>query len=213
MTYKIGYVRVSRENQDPAPQIKMMKDMEIPDEEIFVDHGISGATEPQARPIYASLLKRLADKTKPKVDIIIFSEFSRLGRTSKDSVYELMRLEKQGFAIHSLSPAESIINNIAPEFQLVILAAIGLGADIERKHIRERTKYGLDYVKSHGSKSGRPIGRPQIKIKWDKIEETMDKYKVSENVARKIMGYSAATFYLAKKKLKEPQPTNDQDKK
>ena len=200
MTYKIGYVRVSRENQDPAPQIKMMKNMAIPENEIFVDHGFSGATEPAARPTYASMMKRLADTTKPKVNVIVFSEFSRLSRNSKESVYELMRLEKLGFAIQSLSPAESIINNVDPTFQLVILAAIGIGSDLERQHIKERTKYGLALVKERGSKSGRPCGRPSIKIDWDKITETMDKYKVSENVARKICGYNSATFYSAKKK-------------
>lgn len=203
MVYKIGYVRVSKEKQDPAPQIKMLKDMGIPDDEIFVDHGYSGSTEPQSRPTYSAMLKRLEDKSKTKVDIIVFSEFSRIARNSKESVYELMRLEKLGYAIQSLSPVESIINNVEPTFQLIILAAIGIGADLERQHIKERTRYGLDYVKQHGSKSGKPIGRPKVNIKWDKIQEIMEKYKVSENVARKILGYSATTFYSAKKKSKQ----------
>ena len=206
--YKIGYVRVSREKQDPAPQIKMLKDMGIPDEEIFIDHGYSGATEPQSRPTYAAMMKRLVNKDKPQVNTIVFSEFSRLARSSKESVYELMRLEKLGFSIESLSPAESIINNVDPTFQLVILSAIGIGADLERKHIIERTKYGLEYVKQHGSRSGKPIGRPKIKIDWVKLKETQDKFKVSENVARKILGYNPSTFYAEKRKMKQRGTTS-----
>jgi hypothetical protein len=51
-----------------------------------------------------------------------------------------------------------------------------------------------------GTKSGKKIGRPEITINWKKIKEVQEAHKVSENVARKILGYSASTFYAAKKK-------------
>jgi DNA invertase Pin-like site-specific DNA recombinase len=74
------------------------------------------------------------------------------------------------------------------------------GAEMERKHHMERTKWGLENVKAHGSKSGKAMGRPSINIDFDKIKKTQEQYDVSENVARKICGYSATTFYEAKKK-------------
>lgn len=197
---KIGYVRVSRENQDPESQKKLMRDMGIEESDIFVDHGISGWVDPNVRPVYKAMMKRLCDLEKPKVDTIVFSEFSRLSRNSKESVYELMRLEKMGFVIQSLSQSESFINNVDPTFQLLILSAIGLGADLERKHHKERTLWALENVKAHGSRSGKPMGRPRVNIDFDKVKKTQEQYHVSENVARKICGYSTTTFYNAKKK-------------
>ena len=196
----IGYIRISRDSQDAESQIKLMRDLGIAEKEMYLDHGISGFTEPNVRPAYKLLLKRLVDPEKPKVNIIVFSEFSRLSRNAKESVYELMRLEKMGFGIRSLSKSESFINNVDPMFQLMILAGIGLGADLERKHHKERTLWGLDVVRARGSKSGKPMGRPTVEIDFGKVKSVQEQYNVSENVARKICGYCATTFYTAKKK-------------
>jgi DNA invertase Pin-like site-specific DNA recombinase len=200
---KIGYVRVSREKQDPASQIKLMKDLGIPDCDIFVDHGISGWTDPTIRPVYKEMMKRLDDTTREKVDTIIFSEFSRLGRNAKESMYELLRLEHQGITIQSLSKVESFINDVPAAFQIQLLSSMMVGADLERKHHKERTTWALENVKAHGSKSGKAIGRPTLDIDWDKIKKTMEQYKVSENVARKICGYNSSTFYKKKKEMKK----------
>jgi len=117
-----------------------------------------------------------------------------------------MRLEKMGFAIQSLSQSESFINNIQPEFQLLILSAIGLGADLERKHHKERTRWALDNVKANGSKSGKPMGRPRVNVDFEKVKKIQEQYTVSENVARKICGYSTTTFYAAKKRKLQTIP-------
>ena len=200
---KIGYVRVSREKQDPSSQIKLMKDMGIPDQDIFVDHGISGWTDPTARPVYKEMMKRVADPNKEKVDTIIFSEFSRLGRDAKESLYELLRLEHLGLTIQSLSKSESFINDIPPTFQPQILSGMMAGADLERQHHKERTRWALDNVKAHGSKSGKRIGRPTVEIDFDKIKKKMEELNVNETVARKILGYKPSTFYKKKKEIKE----------
>jgi putative DNA-invertase from lambdoid prophage Rac len=199
---KIGYVRVSREKQDPESQRKLMLDMGIADTDIFVDHGMSGWTEPTIRPVYIKMMERLKNPDKPKVDTIVFSEFSRLGRNAKESMYELLRLEHNGIVVQSLSEHENFINNIPNPWQIQIISGMMAGAEMERKHHMERTKWGLENVKAHGSKSGKAMGRPSIKIDFDKIKKTQEQYDVSENVARKICGYAATTFYEAKKKRK-----------
>jgi DNA invertase Pin-like site-specific DNA recombinase len=195
---KIGYVRVSRESQDPTSQIALMRNMGIIESDIFVDHGISGWTEPLTRAKYKDMMKRVA---AGGVDTIVFSEFSRLGRDAKESLFELLRLEHEGIAIQSLSNIESFINSIPPTFQPQILAGMMCGADLERKHHKERTQWAIDNIKSTGGigKSGKPIGRPSIPIDWDKIDSVSKKYNVSENVARKICGYGSTTFYKYKK--------------
>ena len=195
---KIGYVRVSREEQNPESQIKLMRDMGITETDIYVDQGISGWTDPTARPTYKKLKERI-DK-EPKVTEIVFSEFSRLGRNAKESMYELITLEHHGIHLQSLSDHEKFINNIPEPWQGQILYGMMAGAEMERKHTVERTRWGLKRVKEYGSKSGKPMGRPMVIIDWDKIKKTQEQYNVSENVARKICGYSATTFYEAKKR-------------
>jgi DNA invertase Pin-like site-specific DNA recombinase len=197
---KIGYVRVSREKQDPESQIKLLKDMGIKDQDIFVDHGMSGWTDPTIRPVYKEMMKRISNKDLEEVTTIVFSEFSRLGRNAKESMYELLRLEHMGIAVQSLSKIEAFINDVPMEFQIQLLSSMMVGADLERKHHKERTKWALENVAARGSKSGKPIGRPKVNIDFEKIEKTRKQYDVSENVARKICGYSATTFYEAKKR-------------
>jgi DNA invertase Pin-like site-specific DNA recombinase len=195
---KIGYVRVSREKQDPSSQIKLMRDMGIAEQDIFIDHGFSGWTDPLLRPKYKEMMKRLE---VGDVDTIVFSEFSRLGRDAKESLYELLRLEHTGLAVQSLSEIESFINKIPPTFQPQILSGMMAGADLERKHHKERTQWAMDNLKATGGigKSGKKIGRPVVPVDWVKILSVQQQYNVSENVARKICGYKASTFYQSKK--------------
>ena len=54
----------------------------------------------------------------------------------------------------------------------------GAFAEFERALIAERTRDGLAYARSHGTKSGRPIGRPRLHIDLaalrDAVTETAD---------------------------------------
>ena len=200
---KIGYVRVSRDNQDPESQKKLLRDMQIPEHDIFVDDGISGWVNPHDRPVYKMMIKRVADKTKEPVTEIVFSEFSRLGRNAKDSIYELIRLEKEGIVISSLSAHEAFLNKIPTEVQLTVLSGMLVGAEMERKHTSERTRWGLKRVREYGSKSGKPMGRPRVIIDWEKVQKTMEQFKVPEKVAARICGYNESTFYKAKKEKTE----------
>lgn len=200
---KLGYVRVSRDNQDPGSQEKLMLDMGIEKSDIYIDDGISGWVDPLSRPVYKKMNDRIIkSKSKDPVTGIVFSEFSRLGRNAKDSIYELIRLEREGIVIESLSAHEAFLNKLPQEFQLQILAGMLTGAEMERKHTIERTKWGLKRVREHGSKSGKPIGRPKVMIDWEKIGKTMEQYKVPEKVAARICGYNESTFYKAKKERK-----------
>jgi DNA invertase Pin-like site-specific DNA recombinase len=196
---KIGYVRVSRENQDPDYQIELMKKNGIAQKDIFIDHGFSGWSDPTIRPVYKKLRERLkvGDVTE-----ILFSEFSRLGRNAKESMYELLQLEHMGIRVQSLSEHECFLNDLPGATQIQVLSGMMAGAEMQLAHIRENTKRGLNRVRERGSKSGKPIGRPKVLIDWEKIEKTMEQYKVPEKVAARICGYNESTFYKAKRERK-----------
>ena len=68
----------------------------VPDDCIFVDDGISGA-EFKRRPGYLSLMNAL--KPKPRFQVLVMSESSRLGRESFETGYALKELSLAGVEV------------------------------------------------------------------------------------------------------------------
>ena len=44
---------------------------------------------------------------------------------------------------------------------------------VERSVILERVMAGLDYAKAHGTKSGKPIGRPRVVVSRERVAELL----------------------------------------
>ena len=196
----LGYIRVCTEKQDQESQKALLIGYGILPENIFVDEGISGWTDPLVRPVYKRMIKRIDDKTQERVTKIVFSEFSRVGRNIQDSMAEIIRIVKSGIEVESLSDREKPLNTIEEPFKTVMLSMIMAGADLERKAHRERTKWAMDNIKTTGkTKSGKRVGRPSVIVDFDKINETMKKYNITMNMASKVLGYRPSTLYKAKK--------------
>lgn len=200
---KIGYVRVSREDQDPNSQVKLMQDRGIAVEDIFIDIGISGATKPEKRPTFIKMLKRIDEKKD--VDEIVFSEFSRIGRTVDDSLMAIIPLKQKGITIRSLSSHEAFINDLPGDLQPVVISAMLYAATMEKKHNNERTRWGIDNARAKGKK----IGRPPVIINLQKVKDTMEEYNLKEKQAARVCGYCESTFYKYKnRQLKENKTEN-----
>lgn len=189
---KIGYVRVSSDKQDPASQVKLMQDAGIDPANIFVDAAISGAVKPESRPVFKQMLKRL---DTGDIDELLFSEFSRIGRTVDDSLIALISIKQRGITIRSLSKSETFINELPGPLQTFMISGMMYIAAIEKQHNNERTRWGIDNARANGKK----IGRPKIAVDFDKITETMKKYNLKEKQAVRVCGYSESTFYKAKR--------------
>jgi DNA invertase Pin-like site-specific DNA recombinase len=186
-----GYVRVSTDEQDPDSQIMKLRDAGISQDMIFMDVGISGNREPGDRPGYKRLLKML---DAGGVSDLYVTELSRLGRNTITTLEEMIRLNKAGVTIHSLSPNEKVIEESREEFRPLIISALQLAADLERQHISERTKAGMEAAKARGAKAGRPV----VKIPVEKIKEFMEK-GLSERSAVLASGTKLSTYYRKKK--------------
>lgn len=201
--HKIGYVRISRpESQDPASQIKLMQDQEIIMDNIFIDSA-SGSITPQKRPAYGNMIKRL---NKGDVDTLVVSEFSRIGRTVQESLMEILTIQKMNIKIVSLSKSESMINELPVGLQPVIISAMMYSAQLERDHIRERTKWGLNNARINGTRSGKPMGRPIVDIDFAAVKKLMDEKYLKEAQAIRVLGIKPRTYYAKKK------ATNSEDK-
>ena len=48
---------------------------------------------------------------------------------------------------------------------------VGAIAELERGIIRERVAAGLEYARTHGSKSGKSVGRPKVIFRRDQVVE------------------------------------------
>ncbi len=154
------YARVSTTNgQTPQNQLSRLRDVAAKAGwtvvEEFVDRGISGAKGRDKRPAYDRLCKAI---TRRDVDIVMAWSVDRLGRSLQDLVGFLGDLEAVG--VHLYLDRQGV-DTTTPGGK-ALFQMMGVFAEFERAMIRERIHAGLARARKHGTKSGRPIGRPRI---------------------------------------------------
>lgn len=140
---KLGYARVSTKDQNLRMQREALK--AIACDEIFEDHGVSGAKG--SRPGLDALLAAL----QPGDSVIVF-KLDRLGRSVLHLADLLQRF--QDMDVHFVSLSEGI-NTTTPGGKLVfhIFSAV---AEFTREIIVENTVAGLDAARANGKTLGRP---------------------------------------------------------
>ena len=199
------YARVSSENdrQDTSRQITDLQkfseanDMEIV--KIFEEH-ISGAKKNEERQVLTECLDYC---TGNKVDYLLLSELSRLGRSTLQVLKSLERLHEakvsvyiQNLCIYSLQP-NGEVNPIA-SILITVLAEMG---NIERANIQYRLNSGRAQYVRNGGKLGRKTGT--IKSEDKKREEyreviTLLKRGYSIRNTAKLTGSSISTVQRIK---------------
>ena len=63
---------------------------------------------------------------------------------------------------------------------------IGAMAELERSVIRERIMAGLEHARQHGTRSGRPIGRPKAIFRRDEVVALRAQGLSWKQIARKL---------------------------
>ncbi len=141
---KIGYARVSTQDQDLALQLDALQAAGCG--KIYKEK-ITGST--RARPELQKLLDQLRNG-----DIVVIWKLDRLARSLKDLVNLVNEIQEKGGALHSLNDQ---IDTTTPhgKFTFHVFAAL---AEFERDIIRERTKAGLTAARARGRVGGRPKG-------------------------------------------------------
>jgi putative DNA-invertase from lambdoid prophage Rac len=182
---KCGYVRVSREDQNPENQIELLEREGIPRENIFVDK-ISGVSDARDRPGYSDLLSFLSDK--PEAVLYVF-EISRIGRSFLDTLQTINLLERAGTRVWSLSPTESWSRIEDRKLRDLMLSIFSWVADRERESLIERTKLGLERARAEGKRLGRPVR----KLPLSRIRELRDK-KISLAAISRILDIPYSTL-------------------
>ncbi|HEX7075533.1 MAG TPA: recombinase family protein [Hyphomicrobiaceae bacterium] len=181
---KIGYARVSTEDQNLALQRQALKRAEC--ERIYEDKGISGAA------INRPALKRALKAAKPG-DVLVVWKLDRLGRDLRHLVNLAHELTTKGVGLKVLEGQGAEIDTTTANGRLIfgIFAAL---AEFERELISERTRAGMAAAK----RDGKHVGRPR-KLTDAQIEEA--RAAVASGQARKAvaarLGVDAITLRRA----------------
>lgn len=178
-----SYERVSTINQDERRQEISLEAYHI--EKRYIDK-ISGknADRPQ-------LQELLADAKEG--DHVYIESISRLGRNVDDLRDLTEQFKAKGTVVHFVKEGFDTSGHMY-KFMLTILGAV---AEMERELIVERVREGMEKAKRYGTKSGRPIGRPEPELPgtFEEIYNKVKSGKYTKVEAAKYLGVSRVTVY------------------
>ena len=180
---KIGYIRVSTQEQNTIRQEVLMKSLGV--DEIYIDR-MSGknANRPE--------LQKMMEYVR-KGDTVIVESISRFARNTRDLLELVEKLTAKGVEFVSRKEA---IDTTTPtgKFMLTVFGAV---AELEREYILQRQREGIAIAKANGVYKGRkPIQPPELEkimVKWRRGEIT-----AAEAVRQ--LGMSKSTFYRRAKR-------------
>jgi DNA invertase Pin-like site-specific DNA recombinase len=185
---KIGYVRVSTQDQNLDIQNELLKEAGC--ERIYKET-VSGAKRARTE------LQRLLDSLRPD-DTVIVWKLDRLARSTRDLLDITDTIQKTGAKFTSLS--EPWADTTSPANKMVMTVFSGI-AEFERELIRERTTSG----RIHAQKRGVQFGRPQ-RLSVDQKElahRLLEEGKSVRQVATTFGVHVATIYRLQPEKCKE----------
>lgn len=176
----LGYARVSTENQNLYRQTDALKKYGVEERNIYMEK-ITGTRRDRPE------LNRLLDYVQAG-DVIVISELTRLGRSTRDliSISELLNKKK----VELISLKEKIDTTTATGKAMFGMLAVM--AQFERDLIAERTREGLSSARARGQKGGRR------KLSDEKIDMALtlwDSNKYSSAEVSEKVGISKRTLF------------------
>ena len=146
-----GYARVSRaDGQDTAAQVTALRAAGC---ERVYEERMTGARWDRPE------LQRLLDHLRAG-DVLVTWKLDRLGRSLKDLLLLLEKVEAAGAGFRSLTEH---VDTTTPSGRMM-MQMLGAFAEFEREMIRERTRAGLAQARSEGRAGGRKpkLSRRQV---------------------------------------------------
>ena len=176
---KIGYARVSTQEQNLDRQIDQLKEAGC--EKIYQEK-ITGTKKEREE------LEKLLEQIR-QGDTVIISELTRLSRSTKDLFTLVEQIQSKGADIKSLK--ETWLDTTTPQGKLMFTIMAGL-SQFERDLISQRTKEGLASARARGRNGGRPSkGEKEIK----KAIKLYDSKEYSVKEIEEMTGVSKPTLY------------------
>lgn len=138
----IGYARVSTRDQDPQMQINALMAAGVAQPDIYYETA-SGASK--RRPQFDAMMKDAREG-----DIIVIWKLDRLGRSVRQVLETVARLDEKGARIRCLTQPIDTTTAVG-RLMLTVLAAV---AEMERELGLERTRAGLARAAAEGRLGG-----------------------------------------------------------
>jgi DNA invertase Pin-like site-specific DNA recombinase len=175
---RIGYVRVSSEDQNPDRQLDA-----IPADRIFIDHA-SGKSKD--RPELEKCLEYIREG-----DTLIVHSMDRLARNLDDLRSIVNQLTGDGIRVEFIKEALIFTGEDSP-MSTLLLSVMGAFAEFERSLIRERQREGIALAKNRGAYKGRKPSLSDEQI--TKVREMVSMGVAKAKIARDF-GVSRQTIH------------------
>jgi DNA invertase Pin-like site-specific DNA recombinase len=177
---KVGYVRVSTEEQNTVRQEVLMQDLEV--EKVYIDKA-SGKNKERRE------LQEMLNFVR-EGDTVIVESYSRLARSTRDLLDIVESLKTKG--VDFISKKEAI-DTSTPAGRLMLTIFAGL-YQFERECILERQAEGIKEAKKAGTYKGRkPIEVDSLKFKA--LYEQWKSGRITAVAMQKQLNLTAPTFY------------------
>ena len=200
MSKVYGYVRVSSADQNEYRQMIVMKQVGVPEENIFMDKQSGKDFD---RPDYKRLVRRLREG-----DLLYILSIDRLGRNYEEIQNQWRILTKEkGIDIEVIDiplldtrQGKDLMGTFIADLVLQILSFV---AQSKREKIRERQKQGIAAAKACGVRFGRPEKVPPEN--FPELVKQWENKKLPLQDLLKECGMSKATFYRRLRELRLSQ--------
>jgi hypothetical protein len=175
---KIGYIRVSTQEQNTMRQEVLMQELGV--DEVYIDR-LSGKNTDRPE------LKKMMDYVR-KGDTVIVESISRFARNTRDLLELIEKLSEKGVEFVSRKEA---IDTTTPtrKFMLTVFGAV---AELEREYILQRQREGIAIAKAEGKYRGR---KPIERSNFDAVEKLWRAGTISAAEAMRRLDMSRSTFY------------------
>ena len=175
---KIGYIRVSTQEQNTMRQEVLMQELGV--DEVYIDR-LSGKNTDRPE------LKKMMDYVR-KGDTVIVESISRFARNTRDLLELIEKLSEKGVEFVSKKEA---IDTTTPtgKFMLTVFGAV---AELEREYILQRQQEGIAIAKAEGKYRGR---KPIERSNFDAVEKLWRAGTISAAEAMRRLDMSRSTFY------------------
>ena len=200
-----GYVRVSSKDQNEDRQVITMRDMQIPEENIFID---KQSGKDFNRPQYKRLLRKVKEN-----DLIYIKSIDRLGRDygeileqwkiiTKDKGVDLYVID---MPILDTRREKNLLGTFISDLVLTLLSYV---AENERTTIRQRQAEGIAAAKARGVHFGR-TPKP-LPVNFHEVYQKWKGKKITVKEAAEQCGMPQTTFYEKAKKYEKSILTNEE---
>ena len=194
-----GYIRVSTRDQNEDRQLIAMRELSIPERNVFLDKQSGKDFE---RPQYRRLVRRLR-----RDDLLYVKSIDRLGRNYSEILEQWRMLTKEkGVDIAVLDMplldtrrGKDLMGTFLSDIVLQVLSFV---AENERDNIRQRQAEGIAAAKARGVRFGRPpLPLPD---NFHMLHQAWRGQKITLRQAARACGMPTGTFYSKAIKLETP---------